>query len=320
MVSRAMVSFVVIGRNVEQTIDRCLDSIEQLIKAESLSSYEVIYVDSLSTDTSLKKALKHGVNLKVFQLTKDKNAAIARNMGASCSEGEYLFFLDGDMELIPDQLKGVFDDSLYVEHPFISFSCQDVLIDQKKQLSQNNLLINKDETRLEGVTGGLFFISKKLWGSVNGMRPKYLKSQDIDLGLRLSKLGNSPFYYGVGAFHHTVPYLDKRRKWKELYKHLYGRSLLYRDHFPSLLVLKRMLMMDYSLLILIIVLILIGPLLSFLYALVIYLLIIAYRSKKNISAFFFFIVRDLVVLVGLFFFYPKKKFEIEFLEIDDVHE
>ena len=89
-----MISFIIIGRNEGQKLTKCFESVLNTIEFNSLRDYEVIYVDSNSTDDSIERAKKFN-NIKIFRLTRDVNAAIARNLGVEKSKGDVLFFILG---------------------------------------------------------------------------------------------------------------------------------------------------------------------------------------------------------------------------------
>ncbi|MDD2636668.1 MAG: glycosyltransferase, partial [Bacteroidales bacterium] len=98
-----MISFIIIGRNEGWKFTKCLQSVFETIEYNKLKDAEVIYVDSKSTDDSLKRA-KAYKQVKVFLITGECNAAIARNIGAKESKGGILYFIDGDMEIEKDFL------------------------------------------------------------------------------------------------------------------------------------------------------------------------------------------------------------------------
>ena len=102
-----MISFIIIGRNEGWKLTKCFESIFQTIEHNNLTHYEVIYIDSDSTDDSIERAKKFN-QIKIFQLTADYNAAIARNVGAKEAKGDVLFFIDGDMEIIREFLPKVY--------------------------------------------------------------------------------------------------------------------------------------------------------------------------------------------------------------------
>ncbi len=114
-----MISFIIIGRNIEKTITLCLESIFRFTKENKISSYEVIYVDSASSDKTIEISKLY--TIRIILITGQVNAAIGRNEGAKHAKGEILFFVDGDMELIPDFWDFVYDKSKKrLKYPIIS--------------------------------------------------------------------------------------------------------------------------------------------------------------------------------------------------------
>ena len=89
-----MISFIIIGRNEGWKLKKCILSVITTIQVNKLQKYDIIYVDSKSSDNSIEIA-KEFKQVKVYKITGDTNAAIARNIGASEAKGEYFFFIDG---------------------------------------------------------------------------------------------------------------------------------------------------------------------------------------------------------------------------------
>ena len=85
------ISFIVIGRNEGWKLDKCLQSIVDTIEFNQYKNYEIIYVDSNSTDDSIERAKKYD-KIKIFKLTCDANPAIARNVGAKEAFSIYFSF------------------------------------------------------------------------------------------------------------------------------------------------------------------------------------------------------------------------------------
>lgn len=317
-----MISFIVIGRNEGWKLLLCLKSISTTVIYNHLISYEIIYVDSNSEDDSVNVAVKLQID-KIVKLTGDYNAAIARNVGAQESSGEILFFLDGDMELIPGSFGQLFDKN-QLKYPFISGDFTDHYYNNLTIAPKRHHKIKA--TKRSFTTGGLFIIKKDLWISVKGMRNEFKRSQDFDLGLRLAK--NGVFLYRLPielAKHYTISYEDKFRKWKMLTdnSHLWGRCYLYRMNLYNIWCWKLMLKQDYSLLLLLLVLILFLFTHSF-YVFTYYIIIILFRSiKKNVMHlanipidFSYYIIRDCSQLVGFIFFHPNKKKNIQYQIIE----
>lgn len=310
-----MISFIVIGQNEGWKLNKCFDSIIKTIEYNKLKSYEILYVDSKSTDGSVQNAKQYN-NIKVILLKEDCNAAIARNVGVKESQGDVLFFIDGDMEIVPDKLSVVYDEKSGIFFPFISGNFQNYYYDNNWNfLNKDNGLYPADSDFYTFTTGGLFLIETKLWHKFNGMDTRFKKSQDIDFALRLAKQGYMLLRKKeIIALHHMIPYLHKERKWKSFFNNLYARSFLYRHNLLNKYAWKRILRNDTSVCIMIVsFLSFITPKILFfslpLYLL--YILIKSFRTKKNyLSNFIYFILRDFLVLIGFFFFYPRRSNEI----------
>lgn len=92
---KPLVSIIIPAYNEEKVIGRLLASINN----QSYSRIESIVIDDSSTDTTLKIASRMAtVTIK----RKHAERSIQRNYGASVAHGEYLLFLDADMEPTPD--------------------------------------------------------------------------------------------------------------------------------------------------------------------------------------------------------------------------
>lgn len=306
-----MISFIVIGRNEGWKLPKSIQSIKDTIIVNKLLNVEIIYVDSNSTDNSIN-SIKKFEGVKIFKLTEDCNAAIARNVGAKEAKGDVLFFADGDMEINKNVFLELFDKSGELKYEFISGDFQNIYYennDSKEVLGTEMYhKINKEKKNF--TTGGLFALSKKSWESIGGMREVFKRSQDMDLGLRLSK--NKIFLHRLPinlAKHHTVSYRNDNRLWNDLKDktHLYARSLLYRKNLWNINIYKLMISQDYSFVVLVISLLLSLVFRNAMF-LLLYVLILMLRSypRKNINYMFYFLWRDFKVLFGFFFFFPPK--------------
>ena len=310
-----MISFIVIGQNEGWKLNKCFDSIIKTIEYNKLKSYEILYVDSKSDDDSVQNAKKYD-NIKVILLKGDCNAAIARNVGVKESSGDVLFFIDGDMEIVPDKLSVVYDEKSGISFPFTSGNFQNYYYDNNWNfLNKDNGLYPADSDFYTFTTGGLFLIETKLWHKFNGMNNRFKKSQDIDFALRLAKQGYMLLRKKeIIALHHMIPYLHKERKWKSFFNNLYARSFLYRHNILNKYAWKRILRNDTSVCIMIVSFLSFITLKILFFSLPLYLLYIlikSFRTKKNyLSNFIYFILRDFLVLFGFFFFYPRRSNEI----------
>jgi len=314
-----MISFIVIGKNEGWKLVKCFNSIVNTIKYNNITNFEIIYIDSNSTDGSIEVAKRFPM-IRVFLLTDEKNAAIARNLGAEKSTGEILFFIDGDMEIEKESFSELFDDDNRLKYDFVSGDFRNFYYDNRfSEESISNEMYHKNTKIIRTyTTGGLFVIKKNTWELVGGMRNVFFRSQDMDLGLRLSKKNIYLYRLPISlAKHHTVNYRDSKRLWDDLRSknHLYARSLLYRKNLLNLNMYKVMYKQDYSFAVLCVVIflaiLLFNPLLF-----LIYLFVIVIRSwpRKSFSYVLYFFLRDTKVLFGFLFFFPKVS-KISFQEI-----
>ena len=89
-----MISAIVLTKNSEDSIDKCLKS---LIWCD-----EMIILDDDSTDKTLDIAQKH--KAKIFQKSLDNDFSSQRNFGLDKAKGEWVLFIDSD-EVVTEDLK-----------------------------------------------------------------------------------------------------------------------------------------------------------------------------------------------------------------------
>lgn len=305
-----MMSFIVIGKNEGWKLTKCFQSICHLIKENKLNEFEIIYVDSNSTDDSLKVAQKNEVD-KIVMLNGFINAAVARNVGVQYAQGNILYFIDGDMELLPEFLPLVYNMKNGLINKFVSGNWMNFYYDHDDNFLSKEIFSKQTSDTREKTTGGLFMIHQDIWELLGGMDIRFKRSQDIDLGLRLAK--KNIFLLRkkeIAANHHTISYQNNKRMWKDLFNgnDLYARSLLYRKHFLNKHMYPRLLRNDYSLICLIVFLFTLLFKVKFaIITLSFFLIVLFLRSRFNPLKFLFFLLRDIFVFIGFFIFFPKKK-------------
>ena len=93
-----IISIIIPTYNEEDYLPNLLDS----IKSQNFDDYEVIVADANSTDRTREIAESYGCIVVDGGLP-----AVGRNNGARVAKGEYLLFLDSDLELTDDYLRNV---------------------------------------------------------------------------------------------------------------------------------------------------------------------------------------------------------------------
>jgi glycosyltransferase involved in cell wall biosynthesis len=272
----------------------------------SIKSYELIYVDSRSSDRSIE-VVSRFPEVKIFSITGECNAAIARNIGAIEATGPTLFFIDADMELNSTFLDNLFNEDNNLKHDVVTGKVIDVVDDKvtpRKHVGGDKFL-----------SWGVFLIKRSIWQQVNGMTTKYKTGEDPDLGLRLSRKRVS-FYFKPETIvkHYMVHYLDRRRVWKRLIdkSSFYYRCVLYRDHIFNSNMYRLLYTFDKTFLIFLLSCIfsVLFPVYLPIFALL-YFAAILVRSIKQEKILLvpefviYFALFDFLNTVYLFLFYPK---------------
>lgn len=111
------VSIIIPAYNIENYIERCIDSIIPQID----DNYEIIIVDDGSKDNTYAK-LKCVQNKypKYIKILSQKNSGLssARNAGLRVSIGEYIWFVDGDDYIIDNTIPQIYN-YLKCSHPSV---------------------------------------------------------------------------------------------------------------------------------------------------------------------------------------------------------
>jgi glycosyltransferase involved in cell wall biosynthesis len=96
------VSIIVPTFNSERFVEKCLQSIAN----QSYSNIETIMVDGFSRDRTVEKARKFDTEIHLFGVKQGREAVFGapyqRNYGVSKSKGEFVYYLDVDMQLTRD--------------------------------------------------------------------------------------------------------------------------------------------------------------------------------------------------------------------------
>jgi glycosyltransferase involved in cell wall biosynthesis len=158
-------SIIVIGRNSEKTLKKCIEHINlSVLNTCYIDKYEIIYVDSISTDNSLLIAEEHEINiLKVYDGF--SSASLGRYLGKKYSKYKNLVFIDSDMYLDENW----FNNSLVYYKKFNA-----IIGERYEKLYKNNKVI-KEIPRFYNITkvevalsiGGFLMIKKDLVKDIN---------------------------------------------------------------------------------------------------------------------------------------------------------
>ena len=101
------VSVIISVYNIEKYIIECLDSISN----QTLKEIEIIYINDGSTDNSLNIIRKYAMNDNRIQIISQINKGLSetRNLGVKYSNGDYIYFINGDDYLEPNALSDLYN-------------------------------------------------------------------------------------------------------------------------------------------------------------------------------------------------------------------
>ena len=176
-----MISVVVIGKNEGARLDSCMESIRTAL---GFLAHEIIYVDSRSTDDSVSRARAHGA--RCFILCDEKTTAgLGRYAGTKEAKGEYLLFLDGDMQL----QKGFCEKAMMAMAQRGYDGCtgirKDIYLRNGEVAGENDNYFGCTAERIAPEFGGALFIKKEALEKAGGWSPDTIACEEAELHARL---------------------------------------------------------------------------------------------------------------------------------------
>ncbi len=189
------VTIVVIGHNEANNLDSCFNAIKNIDYPKD--KLEVIYVDSKSTDDSIRIAKKYTENV-YFENSMWPTAGEAFNRGIVQSTSDYIHITAGDIQLDPNYLKEAIkillarEDIQAVTGYFV----------EKESRGWNKILsYRREEDSVEEPhfistpNGGTF--KKYALLEVNGYDERIKKGQETDLGKSFKEKGFKIWFLNI---------------------------------------------------------------------------------------------------------------------------
>ncbi len=214
---RPLVSIIITTKNEQKSLGRLIES----VKTQTHTNKEIILVDNYSTDKTLEIAKRF--KILIYQYGPERSAQ--RNFGAKRAKGDYLFFLDADMELTPRVVEDCVDvvEDEKVEGVVIPEQSKWTNFWGKVKAFERSFYNEKGDA----ITDAARFFSSRVFFKVGGYDETITGPEDWDLPDRVReagfKIGRSSqiiyhhernispltlfkkkFYYGTGAHKYLV--------------------------------------------------------------------------------------------------------------------
>lgn len=207
-------SIIVIGRNEGNRLIKCFESIFNA--QPPYGNWEILYVDSESTDGSSLKAAALGI--KVIEIpAQNATPGAARNAGWRKAKGNYIFFLDGDTILNPDfilEALPLFSD------PHVAVVCG-----QRKELYPNDSIYNRvmdlDWNGPSGdveACGGDAIVRRTVLEDVDGYDPFLAAGEEPEMCRRIREKGYRIVRMNTLMTHHDLGMHCFSQYWKRAFR------------------------------------------------------------------------------------------------------
>lgn len=183
----SFISVVVTAFNEEKYLGRCLEALK---KQDYEGSFEIIVVDNNSTDRTSQIAKEFGARVI---LEKRQGNTFALKRGMDDAKGDIIASTDADSQVAPDWLsvigKVFTDPDVVAVTGSISLDAKSKLIGISMEhlygiIMHLGALIGKPN-----LSGFNFAVRKDAYLKVGGVNTLFTMSPDVDLGIRLNKIG-----------------------------------------------------------------------------------------------------------------------------------
>jgi GT2 family glycosyltransferase len=191
----------------------------------------------VNNDACLKKDFSS--EMRIVENSRNVGFGAACNAGAKIANGDILWFLNPDTEVISENISKIIrefkqNDKTGIIGPRLvdeKSNIQEWIAGKKVSLASiilNNLRYKKDKKIWQSavpvtctwVTGGAMFVRSKLFEKLGGFDEKFfLYFEDVDLCKRAGEKGNKVVYFPEFAVRHLGggSSLDKKKQKKEYY-------------------------------------------------------------------------------------------------------
>lgn len=195
------ISVLIKALNEEKNIAACIESV---LRETAGIAVEIILADSLSNDRTVEIAQRYPVRIVQFVHRQDRGAAAAAQLAYQYAQGEYIYLIDGDMELA----SGYLNEALRQmdEHPDwagVAGTLQDTRVNNMFDRHRVQTKPSAQAGEVAYLNGGGLY-RKAAIDALGYFAHRYLPAfEEAELGLRLQQAGWRLMRLALPAVSHT---------------------------------------------------------------------------------------------------------------------
>lgn len=217
-----LVSVVITGHNERDTIEKCIVSVFQ----QTYPNFEIIYIDSKSSDGTFETAIRLKNNLKchgnckrylTLSLEQANSPAKGRNYGVKIASGSIIAFIDADcipeINWLENLIKQFSKDTRVVGGPNILKhlkgskildAIDNVLGTYLASGGSAQFMKIEKLSSVRALSTSNMAIERKLFWEIGGFDESLRYNEDSDLGYRLRKKGHKIVYTPEAKVNHFM--------------------------------------------------------------------------------------------------------------------
>jgi glycosyltransferase involved in cell wall biosynthesis len=215
LVEHPSVTVIIPAKNEENNLKICLPSILEA-KSVYMGDVDIIVADNGSTDNTVQVAKSFGVT--VIECPELSISAM-RNEGASLAKSKILAFVDADItvgrEWFANGINSIIENRAICVGGFIDVPEKSTWVERTWLMAVD---MPFDLLDVEWVSSMNMFVISDRFKNVGGFDEGLITCEDVDLCLRLKRLGHIYYDKSIYVVHHggakDIPHFFKKEKWR----------------------------------------------------------------------------------------------------------
>jgi GT2 family glycosyltransferase len=242
-----LINVVIPNLDGENLLPICLES----LKRQTFQDFDITVVDNGSQDGSLLLLKKQYPEVKIIPLDRNYGFAFAVNRGIEATQGEFVSFLNNDIELDPKWLEEL--HRALIEHPEVG-TCGPKLMRywERERINILGIRLNSngeveiigagevdrgqygEGKYVFGVNAGASLYRRRMFDEIGLFDEAFFASfEDVDLSFRAQLAGYKALYVPTAIGYHMVGETIKRKRYFPTYLNNRNKILFLWKNMPE---------------------------------------------------------------------------------------